>query len=185
MLCDMFGWNWPSGSEDENLKSLRTDRRTAGQVGGRTTDNRRWKAHLSFQLRWAKNPKIKQKQQIIKNIQFFQSQIIKRPFLPFASIIFSVKTLMNKRQTDRWPHKNIKICIRALQAEVLCVKTTITSRWYIPSYIVNDFVILAVINVTPLTGVLDKYDNVIDIHYYCIRYVQGSFFCCCSISMTL
>ena len=46
-----FGLNWPSGSgeEDENVKSLQTDRRTDGQ----TDDGRQVirKAHLSFQLR--------------------------------------------------------------------------------------------------------------------------------------
>ena len=54
VVCQ-FGWNWPSGSreEDENVKSLQTDRRT-----DRQTDDVRQvirKAHLSFQLRWAKN----------------------------------------------------------------------------------------------------------------------------------
>ena len=51
MFCAKFGWNWPNGSgeEDENVKSLQTD--------GQTDE---WqqvirKAHLSFQLRWAKN----------------------------------------------------------------------------------------------------------------------------------
>ena len=46
MLCAKFGWNWPSGSweEVENRKSLQTDRQQAVR-----------KAHLSFQLRWAKN----------------------------------------------------------------------------------------------------------------------------------
>ena len=44
ILCAKFGWNWPSGSdEDENVKSLRTD---DGQQVIR-------KAHLSFQLSWA------------------------------------------------------------------------------------------------------------------------------------
>ena len=51
MLCAKFGWNWPSGSreEDENVKSLQTD--------GQTDDGRQViiKAYLSFQLRWAKN----------------------------------------------------------------------------------------------------------------------------------
>ena len=34
MLCAKFGWNWPSGSgeEDENVKSLQTDRQTDGQT---------------------------------------------------------------------------------------------------------------------------------------------------------
>ena len=54
MLCAKFGWNWPSGSgeEDENVKSLQTD----GQTDRRTDDGRQVirKAHLSFQLRWAK-----------------------------------------------------------------------------------------------------------------------------------
>ena len=45
-----FGWNCPSGSveEEENVKSLQTD--------GQTDDRRQVirKAHLSFQLKWAK-----------------------------------------------------------------------------------------------------------------------------------
>ena len=51
MLCAKFGWNWPSGSgeEVENRKSLQTDRQTDD---GRQVIR---KAHLSFQLRWAKN----------------------------------------------------------------------------------------------------------------------------------
>ena len=55
ILCAKFGWNWSSGSgeEDENVKSLQT----YGQTNGQTDDG--WqvirKAHLSFQLRWAKN----------------------------------------------------------------------------------------------------------------------------------
>ena len=50
ILCAKFGWNWPSGfgEEDENVKSLQTDRQTDD---GRQTIR---KAHLSFQLRWAK-----------------------------------------------------------------------------------------------------------------------------------
>ena len=55
MLYAKLGWNWPSGSgeEVENRKSLQTDGRTDGQ----TDDGRQVirKAHLSFQLRWAKN----------------------------------------------------------------------------------------------------------------------------------
>ena len=54
MLCAKFGWNWPSGSgeEDENVKSLQTDGRTDRQTdAGRQVIR---KAHLSFQLRWAK-----------------------------------------------------------------------------------------------------------------------------------
>ena len=54
ILCAKFGWNWPSGSgeEDKNVKSLQTDRQTDRQ----TDDGRQVirKAHLSFQLRWAK-----------------------------------------------------------------------------------------------------------------------------------
>ena len=50
--CAKFGWNWLSGSweEVENRKSLQTD--------GQTEDGRQAirKAHLSFQLRWAKKP---------------------------------------------------------------------------------------------------------------------------------
>ena len=49
MLCAKFGWNWlsRSGEEDENVKSLQKD----GQTNRQTIR----KAHLSFQLRWAKN----------------------------------------------------------------------------------------------------------------------------------
>ena len=48
MLFAKFGWNCLSGSweEDENDKSLQTDGQQAIAIR---------KAHLSFQLRWAKN----------------------------------------------------------------------------------------------------------------------------------
>ena len=49
MLCAKFGWNWPSGSgENENVKNLKAD--------GRIDDGRQIirKAQLSYQLRWAK-----------------------------------------------------------------------------------------------------------------------------------
>ena len=38
MLCTKFGWNWPSGSgeEDENVKSLQTDGQTDRQTDRRT-----------------------------------------------------------------------------------------------------------------------------------------------------
>ena len=37
MLWVQFGWNWPGGSweEDENVKSLQTDRQTDRQTDGR------------------------------------------------------------------------------------------------------------------------------------------------------
>ena len=45
MLCAKFGWNWPSGSgeEDENVKSLQTDGRTDRE----TTDDR-WSEKLTW-----------------------------------------------------------------------------------------------------------------------------------------
>ena len=48
ILCAKFGWNWPSGSweEDENVNNLQAD-------GHRQTDDGQQvirKAHLSFQL---------------------------------------------------------------------------------------------------------------------------------------
>ena len=54
MICAKFGWNMPSGSgeEDENVKSLQTDGRTDRQTDVQQVIR---KAHLSFQLRWAKN----------------------------------------------------------------------------------------------------------------------------------
>ena len=59
ILCVKFGWNWPNGSgeEDEIVKSLQTDGRTDERTDGKTDDGRQVirKAHLNFQLRWAKN----------------------------------------------------------------------------------------------------------------------------------
>ena len=56
MLCAKFGWDWLSGSgeEDKNVKSLQTD----GRTDRRKDDGRQVirKAHLSFQLRWAYKP---------------------------------------------------------------------------------------------------------------------------------
>ena len=53
ILCAKFGWNWPSGSgeEDEKLKSLQTDRQTDRQPDGRTdgrTDRRRMTGAWAF-----------------------------------------------------------------------------------------------------------------------------------------
>ena len=66
MLCAKFGWNWPSGSweEDENVKSLLTD----GNTDRWQTDWRQVirKAHLSFQL-----GKLKTEGFIDVNITFF------------------------------------------------------------------------------------------------------------------
>ena len=44
ILCAKFGWNWPSGSgeEDENVKSLRTDGRTDGQTDDRWSEKLTW-----------------------------------------------------------------------------------------------------------------------------------------------
>ena len=49
MLCAKFGWNWPSGSgeEDENVKSLQTDRRTDRRTDRQTTDDR-WSEKLTW-----------------------------------------------------------------------------------------------------------------------------------------
>ena len=48
MLCAKFGSNWPSGCwEDENVKSIQTDRWPDGRTDGRQVIR---KAHLSFQL---------------------------------------------------------------------------------------------------------------------------------------
>ena len=52
MLCAKFNRNWPSGfwEESRNRKSLQMDRQTDRQK----TQQAIWKAHVSFQLRWAK-----------------------------------------------------------------------------------------------------------------------------------
>ena len=53
ILCAKFGWNWPSGSgeEDENVKSFQTDRQTDGRTDRRTdrqpTDDR-WSEKLTW-----------------------------------------------------------------------------------------------------------------------------------------
>ena len=65
--CAKFGWNWPSGSgeEDENVKSLHQDRGSDGRRDRQTDDGQQAikKAHLNFHLRWAtkKHIQIKQK----------------------------------------------------------------------------------------------------------------------------
>ena len=57
MLCAKFGWNWPSGSgeEDENVKSLHQDRGSDGRRDRQTDDGQQAikKAPLSFHPRWA------------------------------------------------------------------------------------------------------------------------------------
>ena len=86
MLCAKFGWNWPSGFEDENVKSLQRD----GQTDGQTDDGRQVirKAHLSFQLRWAKN------------------------CIPFTQVCFPRKD--NRKMVKKWclikwnPHPSLK-----------------------------------------------------------------------------
>ena len=49
VTCAKFGWNWTSGSgeEDENVKSLQTDRQTEGRTDRRTT-NDRWPEKLTW-----------------------------------------------------------------------------------------------------------------------------------------
>ena len=49
MLCAKFGWNWPSGSgeEDENVKSLQTDGQTDRRTDRQTTDDR-WSEKLTW-----------------------------------------------------------------------------------------------------------------------------------------
>ena len=49
ILCAKFDWNWPSGSgeENENVKSLQTDRQTDGQTDRQTTDDR-WSEKLTW-----------------------------------------------------------------------------------------------------------------------------------------
>ena len=53
MLCAKLGLNWPSGSgeEDENVKSLQTDRQTDGQTDRRrTTGDQKSSLELSAQV---------------------------------------------------------------------------------------------------------------------------------------
>ena len=52
ILCAMFGWNWPSGTGEEDEK-WKVYRQTDGQIDHGLQVIR--KAHLSFQLRWASN----------------------------------------------------------------------------------------------------------------------------------
>ena len=53
VLCAKFGWNWPSGSgeEDENEKSLQTDGQTDRQTDSRrTTGDQKSSLELSAQM---------------------------------------------------------------------------------------------------------------------------------------
>ena len=58
MLCAKFGWSWSSGSweEDENVKSLETERKDRWTNIWRTYNRQKVirKCHSSFQLMWAK-----------------------------------------------------------------------------------------------------------------------------------
>ena len=48
ILCAKFGWNWPGGSgENENVKSLQTDRRTDKLTDRQTADDR-WLEKLTW-----------------------------------------------------------------------------------------------------------------------------------------
>ena len=52
MLCAKFGWNWPSGSvEDENVKSLQTDERMDEERPGKLT---RFQLKRAKKWRWVR-----------------------------------------------------------------------------------------------------------------------------------
>ena len=55
MLCAKFGLNWPSGSgeEDENVKSLQTDRRMDGQPTDEWWSEKLTDEWWSEKLTWA------------------------------------------------------------------------------------------------------------------------------------
>ena len=54
ILCAKFGWNWPSGSgeEDENVKSLQTD----GKADGQTDVDEKWSEKLTCSGELNKKP---------------------------------------------------------------------------------------------------------------------------------
>ena len=53
-LCAKFGWNWPSGCENENVKftDRRTDRKTDRQRDWRTTGDQKSFVEISAHLCW-------------------------------------------------------------------------------------------------------------------------------------
>ena len=59
ILCAKFGSNWPTTDLEKKMKMWKVYRQTNGRTDGRTDDGRQVirKAHLSFQLRWAKKAK--------------------------------------------------------------------------------------------------------------------------------
>ena len=97
-LCVKFGWNWSSGrgEEADNMKSLQTDWQTDGQQGI-------WKAHISFQIRWAKKNhrvrkvvlNIKQNCPFFTELQFKNNEM-KIKFLLWNTISFSLGHLRKK-----------------------------------------------------------------------------------------
>ena len=83
MLCAKIGWNWPSGSgeEDEHVKSLQADGRTDGQTDRQTTDDR-WSEKLTWafssgELKTLKllSWRLEMKQYIIFRIVFYAKGI--------------------------------------------------------------------------------------------------------------
>ena len=61
MLCAKFGWNWPNGSGEEYVKSVRTDGRTDGRTdrhGRWTTDDQESSLELKTQLSNISSPTV-------------------------------------------------------------------------------------------------------------------------------
>ena len=99
MLCAKFGWNWPSGSgeEDENVKNLQTDGRTDRQ----TTDER-WSEKLTELIRI-----IKYIIHLRKEWSFSTIQWLWRRFLESCQGIFTVAKISPRKKCC--PHLKIKL----------------------------------------------------------------------------
>ena len=125
MVCAKFGWNWASGSgEDENVKSLqtdrRTDRRTDGQTDGQTDAGRQVirKAHLSFQLRWAK----KNRKRRIKIVHCINKLLLER--IETKDFEFYFKIYFIKRKFVWAVNKMDRITECVAETQIYCFGTS-------------------------------------------------------------
>ena len=121
MLCTKFGWNWPSSSgEDENVKSLQTDGHDRQQAIRKA--HLSFKAHLSLQLRWAKNQDV-----IIKKSLFLSVATGRMPLFPInLTPEWIVPKLINKIYQSLWRSRFLS---KGQWVSLLCYYLHLEKEW--------------------------------------------------------